>query len=185
MDERMAIEHKLERLLTVLDQKGVPASTQNQAFNATAFNAITFLYKSPGSPGQPTVWVVFESKLWVAQTPRFVRHDAPEPAYHHPSPSIEACPNDAHQETCESDNPEPSTISASTHPPSLKLRRTGASATTAGRYHPSVAETRSCTRRNPRLLFAIPPLGRFGQWVNRLFGNRYYVNPLMTVHSPV
>src|ERR1017187_6041776 len=49
--------------------------------------------------------------------------------------------NGAHQEICEFDTPGPSTISASPH----------ASATTTGRSHPSVAETRSCTRQG-RLL---------------------------------
>ena len=55
----------------------------------------------------------------------------------HPPPSIATCPNDAHQETCDSATPAPSGISPFPC----------ASATTTGRSHPSVAETRSCTRR--------------------------------------
>jgi hypothetical protein len=71
------------------------------------------------------------------QTPRSVQPDAQEPPGHHPPPSIAVCPNDAHQGNCESDTPAPSTISASPH----------ASAKATRRSHPSVAETRSYTRR--------------------------------------
>jgi len=52
-------------------------------------------------------------------------------------PSSATRPTAAPQDAPESDTPEPSAISASGH----------ASATTTGRSHPSVAETRSCTRR--------------------------------------
>src|ERR1039458_1702599 len=54
-----------------------------------------------------------------------------------PPPSIAACPNDAHQKKCVSNTPEPSAVSAGPH----------ASATTTGRFHPSAATARSCTRR--------------------------------------
>src|SRR5258707_6057657 len=37
-------EQKLERFLTALAREDVSASTQNQAFNAIAFNAIVFFY---------------------------------------------------------------------------------------------------------------------------------------------
>ena len=76
------------------------------------------------------------------RVPPAVNPGGPEPR------SIADCPNNGHQETCESDTRATSAISAFAH----------ASATTTGRSHPSVAETRSCTRREPRLLlFAIIP----------------------------
>jgi len=81
------------------------------------------------------------------QRPQSVKPHAQEPLCLHPPPSISACPDHAHRETCEPDTPEPSTNSASPH----------ASATTTGRSHPSLAETQSCTRREPCFLLSATP----------------------------
>jgi len=71
---------------------------------------------------------------------------------------LRLCPVDPHQETCESATPAPSTISASSH----------ASATTTGRSHPSVSETRSFNRRKleliPRRFHQIALQIRFCRW---------------------